>query len=220
MNNTLSYNAMMAWTAYGMQDYSSLEQNAQEIYNYFIYNPSEIRNIDSPLLIGKVFQACLGFREPDQEIQEVRAENAFICLSQALKSDNPDIHDEAAARLMMLLILWQKYLINKVEQACQGSSANPYSFFAVLNDGLPNDMPMATNTKMLFTAYYLFDKIINKMNVINDFSVPDDKKAYEYVKTHVLENCNLLQRTPQNRKAELGKIVFNKILKQLQYDTE
>ena len=52
MNNTLSYNAMMAWTAYGMQDYSSLEQNAQEIYNYFIYNPSEL---------GKSFKRVLVF---------------------------------------------------------------------------------------------------------------------------------------------------------------
>lgn len=61
MDNALSYNAIMAWTAFGMQDYSSLERHANEIYNYFVHNPSELLNIDSPLLIGKVFQVCLGF---------------------------------------------------------------------------------------------------------------------------------------------------------------
>lgn len=220
MDNALSYNAMMAWTAFGMQDYSTLEQHANEIYNYFVHRPSELLHTDSPLLIGKIFQVCLGFQEPDQDIQEVRAENAFLCFSNALNSEKHNVHDEAAARLIMLLIQWQKYLTNKVEQACQAQCANPYSFFAMLNDGLPNDMPMATNTKMLFTAYYLFEEIIDKTNVVNEFIVPNERKAFEYVKKHVLDNCNMLERTPQYRKSELGNIVFDKICKQLREDIE
>lgn len=220
MDNALSYNALMAWTAFGMQDYSTLEQCAKHIYNYFVHNPSELLDIDSPLLIGKVFQVCLGFQEPDQDIQEVRAENAFLCFSQALNSEKQNVHDEAAARLMMLLIQWQRFLINKVEQACQAHGANPYNPFAVLNDGLPNDMPMATNTKMLFTAYHLFDRIIDKTNVVNEFIVLNEKKAFEYIKKHVLDNCNMLDRTPQHRKSELGNIVFDKICKQLRSDIE
>ncbi len=209
---------MMAWTAFAMQDYSTLEQHANEIYNYFVHKPSEILNVDNPLLIGKVFQASLGFQERDQDIQEVRAENAFVCFSKALYSDMQKVHDEAAARLMMLLIQWQRFLIGKVEQSCQGPGANPYSFFAVLNDGLPNDMPMATNTKMLFTAYYLYDSIIDKTNIANEFSITSEQNAFNQVKKHVLDNCNLLGRTPQHRKAELGNIVFCKICKQLGKD--
>ena len=222
MDNALSYNAMMAWTAFGMQHYSTLEQHAKEIYNYFVHKPLELLNIDSPLLIGKIFQVCLGFKEPDQDIQEVRAENAFMCFSKALNSEKQNVHDEAAARLMMLLIQWQRYLINKVEQACQGPCANPYNILDMLNVGLglPNDMPMATNTKMLFTAYYLFDSIIDKTNVIDEFIVPHEKKVFINVKKHVLENCDLLERIPQYRKAELGKIVFDKICKQLRNDIE
>lgn len=211
---------MMAWTAFGVQDYSTLEQHGKEIYNYFVHKPSELLNIDNPLLIGKIFQACLGFQEPDQDIQEIRAENAFLCFSKAFNSEKENIHDEAAARLMMLLIQGQRYLIDKVEQACQAQSANPYSFFAMLNDGLPKDMPMAASTKMLFTAYYLFDKIIDKTNIVNEFSISNEKIAFEYVKQHILENCNLLVRTPQYRKSELGNIVFNKICKQLRDDIE
>lgn len=220
MDNLLSYNAMMAWTAFGMQDYSAFEQHAKDIYNYFVHKPSELLNIDSPLLIGKVFQACLGFQEPDQDIQEVRAENAFLCFSRALYSERPNVHDEAAARLMILLIQGQRYLINKVEHSCQVQGASPYSFFAMLNDGLPNDMPLATNTKMLFTAYYLFDHIIDKTNVVNEFIIPNEKKAFEYVKKHILDNCNMLKKTPQYRKVELGNIVFDKICKQLRNDIE
>lgn len=220
MDNTLSYNALMAWTAFGMQDYSTLERHGNEIYNHFVHRPSELLNIDSPLLIGKIFQACLGFQEPDQDIQEVRAENAFLCFSKALSSEQQNVHDEAAARLMILLIQGQKYLINKVEQSCQALGANPYSFFAMINDELPNDMPMATNTKMLFTAYYLFDRIIDKSNVANEFIVPTERKAFESVKKHVLDNCNMLERTPQYRKSELGNIVFDKICKQLREDIE
>lgn len=220
MDNVLSYNAMMAWSAFGMQDYATLENHANEVYNYFVHKPSELLNIDSPLLIGKVFQVCLGFQEADQDIQEVRAENAFFCLSQALKSEKQNVHDEAAARLMMLLFQRQRYLITKVEEACQGQCSNPYGIFAVLSDGMPDDMPMATNTKLLFTAYYLFDRIFDKTNVADNFVIPNEKKAFEYIKKHIVDNCNMLERTPQSRKSELGKIVFDKIFKQLLADIE
>lgn len=215
MDNLLNYNALMAWTAFGMQDYSDLEKHGQEVYNYFVHKPTEILNLENPLLIGKIFQACLGFQEPDHEIQEVRAENAFICFYQALKSDNFEIHDEAAARLLILLIQWQKYLINKVEQACQVEGASPYSFFSMLNDGFPNDMPMATNTKMLYTAYFLYDCITNKSNIINEFVNPIERQIFERSRMHVLHHCSQITKTSQDRKAELGKMVYDKICNQL-----
>lgn len=121
---------------------------------------------------------------------------------------------------MMLLIQGQKYLINKVEQACQSQGEDPYDFFGMHNDGLPSDMPMAANTKMLFTAYYLYDEITDKTNIVNEFSILSEKRAFEYVKQHVLENCNMLERTTRYRKTELGKIVFDKICKQLRNDIE
>lgn len=220
MNNQLNFNAVMAWTAFGARDYSGLEQHGKEIYNYFVHNPSEILKLENPLLIGKIFQVCLGFQEPDEDIQEVRAENAFICFSQAMKSDKSNVHDEAAARLMMLLIRDQKHLKNKVEQSCQNEHVNPYSFFGMIDDGLPNDMPMATNTKMLFTAYHLYDSIIDKANVSNEFVNVDEKHAFENVKSHVLDNCSQLSNTSLSRKAELGGIVFDKICARLRKDIE
>lgn len=84
MNNQLNFNALLAWTAFGAQDYSGLERHGREIYNYFVHNPREILKLGNPLLIGKIFQVCLGFQELDKDIQEERAENAFICFSQAL----------------------------------------------------------------------------------------------------------------------------------------
>lgn len=220
MNSQLNFSAVMAWTAFGAQDYSELEKNGGDIYNYFVHHPSEILNLDGPLLIGKVFQVCLGFQEPDEDIQEVRAENAFICFSQALKTSRTDIHDEAAARLMLLLIRDQKHLIGKVEQACRNGNAGPFGFMDILDDDLPMDMPMATNTKMLFTAYYLYDSIRDKANVSNEFVNLGERNAYENVKRHVLNNCNQMSNTSSERKAELGNIVFEKICNQLQKDIE
>lgn len=220
MNNQLNFNAIMAWAAFGAQDYYSLERYGGEIYNYFVHNPNEILQIESPLLIGKIFQVCLGFQEPDEDIQEVRAENAFLCFSQALKSEKTNVHDEAAARLMILLIRDQKHLKNKVTQACQSNNVDPYSIYGMLGDGLPNDMPLDTSAKMLFTAYYLYDNIIDKANVSNEFVNANEKPVFEIVKSHVLENCSILNNISSDRKIELGGIVFKKICDRLQKDIE
>lgn len=220
MNNQLNCNAVLAWAAFGAQDYSNLERYGNEIYNYFVHNPTEILKLDSPLLIGKIFQVCLGFQELDEDIQEVRAENAFLCFSQALKSDKTNIHDEACARLMILLIRDQKHLIGQIERACQNECANPYSFFEILNDGLPNDMPMAANTKMLFTSYYLYESIRDKVNVNDRFININERNTFEHVKAHVLDNCGKLLKTLPARKMELGSIVFNRVVNKLQKDIE
>lgn len=212
----------MAWTAFGTQDFSSLEQHGREVYNHFVHNPHEILELDNPLLIGKVFQVCLGFQEPDEDIQEVRAENAFLCFSQSLNSEKVNVHDEAAARLMILLIRDQKHLKNKVEQSCKNGHVNPNSFFGTIDTQLPNDMPMATNTKMLYTAYYLYNCIIDKVNVSNEFVNLTERNAYEYVEKHVITNCHQLNNTSQDkeRSIELGHIVFDKICKRLHKDVE
>lgn len=215
MNNQLNIYATIAWTAYEAQDCSSLERYSGDVYNYFVHNPSEILKLDNPLLIGKIFQVSLDFYEPDEDIQEVRSENAFICFSQALKTGKANIHDEAAARLMLLLIRDQKHLINMVAQSCLNEHYNPYNIFSTIHNGLPNDMPMATNTKMLYTAYYLYDGIIDKENVINGFTNTKEKSAYDYVKNHVIDNCLMSCNTSSDRKIELGQMVFEKICEKL-----
>lgn len=220
MNDQLNYHAIMAWVAFGAKDRSGMEQNCGWIYNHFDQNPDEILRLDNPLLIGKVFQLSLGFQESDEEKQNVRAENAFLCFLQALNSDRNNVHDEACARMMMLLIQWQGYLVDKVEHACQSANANPYSFLAMIDDGFPDDMPIATNTKMLFTAYYLYDSIIDKGNVNDEFVNEGERRAFENVKNHVLDNCHQLHETSSDRKVELGEMVFKKIVKRLEKDVE
>lgn len=222
MNDQLNFNALMVWTAFCSQDYSGLERHGREIYNYLIHNPSEITKLENPLLMGKIFQVCLDFKEPNKDRQEVRVENAFICFSQALKSDNSNVRDEAAARLMMLLIRDQRHLKRKVEQSCQNENANPYSLFGMLDDDMPSDMPMATYTRMLFTAYHLYDRIIDKVNVSNVFVNADERSVFENVKSHVLENCNMLcdGHLTLDRMEELGRIVFERICGRQQKDIE
>jgi len=210
----------MAWSAFGARDFSGMKRHCEEVYNYFVHNPREILKLDSPLLIGKVFQAFLRIHERDEDIQEVKAENAFLCFSQALESDKANIHDEASARLMMLLIQNQIHLKNKVEHACQNENASPYIISDMLDDGLPNDMPMAVNTKMLFTAYYLYNGIIDKNNVIKEFVNESEKSAYENVRKHVVFYCGQLRVTTSDRKKELGQIVFERICQRLRKDID
>lgn len=220
MNDQLTNYALMAWTAFEEQDYPTLERYGAILYNHFVHNPTDILNLKNPLLVGKVFQACLGFEEPDYDVQEVKAENAFLCFSQSLNSDCSGVHDEACARMMILLIREMKYLKNKVEQSCSGNCANPYSILALLNDGMPNDMPMAANTKMLFTAYYLYTEMLNKDCVANEFVIPNEKQLFEQVKYHVIYNCNQIARTSNTRTAQLGKIVYDKVCEQLRKDIQ
>lgn len=220
MDNALSYNAMTAWSAFGLRDYRRLAKHGNEIYNYFLRHPHALLNLDSPLLIGKVFQVCLGFQEPNEEIQEVRAENAFLCFTQALKSDKTSVHDEASARLMILLIRDQKHLKGYVERACQNENFRPYSMIGILNDDMPYDMPLATNTKMLFVAYFLYESIQEKLNVDEEFINPTEREAFKYVKAHVLDNCKKFTKTEPKRIVELGRLVFEKICKKLQRDIE
>lgn len=218
--NLLLNNALAAWNAFGANDYLALEEYGKKVYNHFVHNPLDILNLDSPLLLGKVFHVCLGFQEPDKDIQEVRAENAILCFLQALNSDIVCVHDEAAARLMMLLIQYQRYLYRKVNQACTGEFESPYDIFSMFYNGLPDDMPMAANTKMLFVSYYLYNCIINKAGVINEFVNPSEKDSFEQVKNHILFHCEKFGGYSQQRIAELGKIVLDKICEQIKTDIQ
>ena len=109
----------------------------------------------------------------------------------------------------MLLIREQRHLVGKVEQACRNENASPYNFFAILDDGLPGDMPMAANTKMLFTAYYLYDCIKDKNGVGNRFVDPSEINNFKEVRSHIIENSvkSFLRKSAK----DLGKI-FNFML--------
>ena len=70
MNNQLNFNAIMAWAAFGAQDYYSLERHGGGIYGYFIHSPDIILYQDSPLLIGKVSKIyILDFNNPKEVFQ-------------------------------------------------------------------------------------------------------------------------------------------------------
>ena len=78
----------------------------------------------------------------------------------------------------------------------------------------------ASTDRFSISAYYLFDRIFDKTNVADYFVMSNEKKAFEYIKKHIVDNWNMLKRTPQSRKSELGKIVLDKIYKQLLADIE
>ena len=79
---------------------------------------------------------------------------------------------------------------------------------------------MAANTKMLFTAYYLYDCIKDKNGVGNRFVDPSEINNFKEVRSHIIENCQLLNNTTSVRKIELGQIVFEKICERLRKDIQ
>lgn len=208
-----------AWNAYCSKNYSALGQYGNNVYNHFVHHPAELLKLKNPLQTGKVFQVCLGFNTPDEDIQEVRAENAYICYSQALLSDKVNIRDEAAARLMILLIRDRAHLIDKVEMACRGnndSPLNPLSYF--MGADMPHDMPTSVKTRMLYAAYYLYFMIVDKERVRKH--VTPDSEVYIKVEEHVIYNCSQLTNSTNNRKIELGEIVYKKVADKIRTDIE
>lgn len=220
MDNLLSYNAMMAWAAFGMQDYVRLAKHGNEIYNYFAQDPQALLNLDSPLLIGKIFQACLVFKEKDERTLQIRAENALLCFIQALKSDNLSVHDEACARLMILLICDDKYLKRKICQAFGDNYNSPWDFDNNQNYGLPDDMPKVTNIKLIYAAYFLYDSILDKENVEDEIISVIEKHTYEQVKDYIFRSFYMLDIDNPKRIVELGSIVFDKICQKILGDYE
>lgn len=59
-----------------------------------------------------------------------------------------------------------------------------------------------------------------KDNVSDEFVNANERNTFTAVNNHVLSNCNQLSKTPDNRKIELGKIVFDKICEKLHKDIE
>ncbi len=214
MNNSLIFDAVSAWAAFGANDYTGLENHGASIYNYFVHHPAELLNLDYPLLIGKVFQVCLGFREPDIDIQEVRAENAFVCFMQALKKGNQSVQDEASARIMMLLIFDQKFLLDRVDKVFSHDS----SIMGILSgSSLPQSMPIATNTKMLYAACYLYNNIKDKEGLSHEFVNKLEWDIFTRVTTHMHESVQTMKSSHQER-VELGRIVIDKIYDALRDD--
>lgn len=67
MNNSLMFDAVSAWAAFGADDYTGLENHGASIYNYFVHHPAELLNLDYPLLIGKVSK-CVSVLESQIKI--------------------------------------------------------------------------------------------------------------------------------------------------------
>lgn len=207
-----------AWKAFVNKNYFVLEQYGANVYNYYVHHPLDLLKPENPLLVGRVFHVCLGFNEPDTDIQEVRAENAFLCFSQAILSSSVSVHDEAAARMLMLLIQYQNFLKDKVAEACRNEDASPLDVMYMIGDDMPADMPIATNTRMLYAAYYLYNEINNEASVIEGFVKSNESISYKNIVNHIVTNCAQLHNSTSERKIELGKIIYDKVKEKLESD--
>lgn len=91
------------------RNFQVLASAASNLYNHFVHNPKDYINVESPLAVGSIFASCLGYQEPDEDIQEVRAENAIYCLTQSVESQNEVNRNISAAYLFLVFSIFRKY---------------------------------------------------------------------------------------------------------------
>ena len=91
------------------RNFQVLASAASNLYNHFVPNPKDYINVESPLAVGSIFASCLGYQEPDEDIQEVRAENAIYCLTQSVESQNEVNRNLSAAYLFLVFSIFRKY---------------------------------------------------------------------------------------------------------------
>ncbi len=91
------------------RNFQVLASAASNLYNHFVHNPKDYINVESPLAVGSRFASCLGYQEPDEDIQEVRAENAIYCLTQSVESQNEVNRNLSAAYLFLVFSIFRKY---------------------------------------------------------------------------------------------------------------
>ena len=91
------------------RNFQVLASAASNLYNHFVHNPKDYINVESPLAVGSIFASCLGYQEPDEDIQEVRAENAIYCLTQSVESQNEINRNLSAAYLFLVFSIFRKY---------------------------------------------------------------------------------------------------------------
>jgi len=91
------------------RNFQALASAAGKLYNHFVHNPKDYINIESPLAVGSIFASCLGYQEPDDDIQEVRAENAIYCLAQGIESKDEVVRNQSVAYLFLVFSVFRKY---------------------------------------------------------------------------------------------------------------
>lgn len=91
------------------RNFQVLASAASNLYYHFVHNPKDYINVESPLAVGSIFASCLGYQEPDEDIQEVRAENAIYCLTQSVESQNEVNRNLSAAYLFLVFSIFRKY---------------------------------------------------------------------------------------------------------------
>lgn len=91
------------------RDFLALESAASKLYNHFVHNPKDYINMDSSLAVGSIFASSLGYQEPDDDIQEVRAENAIYCLVPGISSKTESVKSSSVAYLFLVFSVSRKY---------------------------------------------------------------------------------------------------------------
>lgn len=200
------------------RDFRNLEQAASCLYNHFVHNPRDYNRMEEPYVVGSVFATCLGFQEPDEDVQEVRAENAVFCLYGGINVADGVDKNLSVVYLFLVFSVFRKYLWQRVMKLFGAAEFGVYMPGSVLLS-LPSDVRsfmlaerLAINSIFDSVLMYLFH--FTSSETIKFLDLDEEKAAY-------LSQLNTIQSKTVENKAmyeSVGKIVLEKVFEDIKGD--
>ena len=179
------------------RNFQVLASAASNLYNHFVHNPKDYINVESPLAVGSIFASCLGYQEPDEDIQEVRAENAIYCLTQSVESQNEVNRNLSAAYLFLVFSIFRKYTWQRMmklfgaPELCM--NMRDCTYFSLPKDVQAYILESDMNTDAKFNCVLSYLEQLMSEHAVLYLDLNEEKNTLEVVaeKTKKLQELNI-----------------------------
>lgn len=200
------------------RDFQKLANAAGKLYNHFVHNPKDYINIEMPLAVGSVFASCLGFKELDEDIQEVRAENAIYCLAECVESKDDIVRNSSVAYLFLVFSIFRKYIQQKMMKLFGASelgiSMCTNTYFAlpedvctyIVNSNMNTDEEF--NCVLSYLAQFVSETTVLYLDLIEERNIFTDQ----------LEKIKRLNLYKDDLYLKTGKTIFSFIFEDVKSD--
>lgn len=200
------------------RDFQTLEQSASNLYNHFVHCPKDYNKMEEPFVVGSVFATCLGFQEPDEDIQEVRAENAVLCLFDGINTIDEADKNISVSYLFLVFSVFRKYLWQRVMRLFGatelGVNIPGFTFFSLPSDVQSFIVEERLTTSALFDCVLMYLARFTSDETVKYLDLNEEKNAYL---SHLdrIQSANVANRAMCEK---TGKIVLEKVFENIKED--
>lgn len=196
-----------------LANYREMEQASCNLYNYFTHNPQELFNTPHYLDVGLAFFLSLGFNDPDSDIQEVKAENAFYCLYKSFRTDVNHIGLTATC-LFVLMHTYQQYLRQLImrnfgapEFCINGSLLRLPDIDGIMDVSIMN---LTTDQKLSYCKEHLTSFFPQFLPYDGFFNSPVQAEIYNRAKLE-FKNEALIDYSNREKIAHIGSVLLKSV---------